>query len=246
MALREHGRVRQAGLPRQREDLEVLSAGRMGSAFYRWRFAPAHLPAVLGHDWSQLGRRVFVDPYQGVVTLMAPSAVHENMSWLAGHLASGAATALSIPCDGMTATTWRPPGQRRVEADESFYLGQSALRYRELEDDNEGSAFAGTNPPQLVVEVERTHGDAGKTDVYRALGVSEMWRIDTDRWPALIVEILDLQRPDGVRAADRSSVLPGLVPALIARILGTARRRGARAIPGLLAAAGIGRPSPQE
>ena len=72
-----------------------------------------------------------------------------------------------------------------------------------------------------------------------------MWRIDTDRWPALIVEIVDLQCPDGVRAADHSAVLPGLMPSLIARILETARRRGARAIPDLLAAAGIGREEPQ-
>ena len=87
------------------------------------------------------------------------------MSWLAGHLASGAATALSLPCDGMPAATWSPPGSRRVEADGSFYLGQSALEYRELEDGTEWSAFAGINPPQLVLEVERAHGDAGKTEV---------------------------------------------------------------------------------
>jgi len=246
MALRENGQVRQAGLPCRREDLESAGTGRMGSAFYRWRFAPARLPAVLGHDWSQLGRRVFVDPEQEEVTLMAPSAVHENMSWLVGHLAWGAATTLSIPCDGLRATTWSPPGQRRVEADESFYLGESALRYRKLEDDSEWNSFAGINPPQLVVEVERTHGDTGKPVVYRTLGATEMWRIDTHRWPALIVEILDLQRPDGVTAADRSAVLPGLTPTFIARMLGTARRQGAGAIPGLLAAAGIGRPDPQE
>ena len=62
MTLEGHGEVREGVLPRRREDLGPAGTGRMGSAFCRWRFAPADLPAVPGHDWSQLGRRVFIDP----------------------------------------------------------------------------------------------------------------------------------------------------------------------------------------
>ena len=241
MALQEHGEVREGGLPRRREDLEPAGTGRMGSTFYRWRFAPAQLPVVLEHDWSLLGRRACVDSELGEVTLMVPSGPRENMSRRVGHLVAGAAAQHSIPCEEMGATTWSPPGSSRVEADESFYLGEAALRYRELEDGNEWAAFAGANPPQLVVEVERTHGDSGKPDVYRALGVIEMWRIDRSRDKPPSVEILELQHPVGWRVVGRSTVLPGLASALIVQVLETARRQGAGSIPGLLASAGISR-----
>ena len=244
MALQEHGEVREDGLPRRREDLEPLRTGRMGSAFYRWRFAPADLPAVLRHDWSQLGRRVCVDPLRGEVMLMAPSWSHEEMSRYVFRLVESAATALSTPCAAGGGTTWSPPGPRRVEADESFYLGEAAERLRDAKRERRAEivdAFVTANPPQLVVEVERTHGDTGKPDIYRALGVIEMWRIDRSRDQTLAVEILDLQRPEGWRAVDTSGILSGLTPELIARTLRAADIDGAAVITDLLAAAGIGR-----
>ena len=35
-------------------------------------------------------------------------------------------------------------------------------------------AFFDTNPPQLVIDVERTRGDADKPDVYRSSGMTGM------------------------------------------------------------------------
>ena len=241
MTLQEQGKVRRGALPRRREDLEPVGTGRMGSAFFRWRFARADLPAVLDHDWSQLGRRLFIDPERGEVTLMAPSGPHAFTSALVGHLVFEAARALSIPYIPADDTKWSPPGSRRVEADKSFYLGGSALLCREVRDADQLNTFIDANPPQLVVEAERSHGAAARPDVYRDLGAIEMWRIDARRWPVLTVEILDLQCPGGVRAVDYSAVLPGLTPALIVRALDEARRDGAEVIPGLLAVAGVGR-----
>ncbi len=249
MALQEHGEGREDGLPRRREDLEALRTGRMGSTFYRWRFAPADLSGVLEYDWSQLGRRVFVDPGQGEVTLMAPSGPHENISRRVGHLVLVTAAALSIPCEEMGATTWNPAGSRRVEADESFYLGEAAVQLRDAKRERRAGivdAFVSANPPQLVIEVERTRGDAGKPDIYRALGVAEMWRIDRSRDQALSVEVLELQRPDGWQAVDSSGLLPGLTPELIARTLEAADIDGATVMSDLLAAAGIGREERRE
>ena len=243
MALQQHGKVGEGALPRRREDLEPVNTGGMGSAFFRWRFAPEDLPVVLDHDWSELGRRVFVDPEREEVTLMAPSWVHEEMSQHVWYLVTSVAAALSIPCVGGGGATWSPPGSHRVEADQSFYLGRAALRFRETKRERRAGltdAFTADNPPQLVVEIERTSGDAGKPDVYRLLGVDEAWRIDVSREPSLAVEFLDLQHPDGWRAVDRSTILPGLTPALIARALEAADMDGAGVIPGLLAAAGIG------
>lgn len=242
MALEEHREAREGVLPGRREDLEPVCTGRMGSTFFRWRFAPAELPAVLEHDWARLGRRVFIDPERGEVTLMAPSGPHETVADLVTPLLLHVSQALSVPCVPAAGTTWSPPGSRRVEADRSYYLGEAALGYREVKRERRAGladAFFDANPPQLAVEVERTHGDAGKPDVYRDLGVTEMWRIDVSREPALTVEILELQCPGGWRPVDRSTVLPGLTPALIARVLETADMDGAEVIPGLLAKGGI-------
>ena len=249
MALQEHGEVQEAGLPRRREELAPVGTGRMGSSFFRWRFAPAQLSAVLEHDRAQLGRRVFVDSGRGEVTLMAPSGLHETVSWLLAPLLLHAAQALSIPFVGVRSTTWRPPGSRRVEADESYCLGDVALRCLEvhrMDRPDLVDAFFDANPPQLVIEVERTHGDADRPDVYRVLGVTEMWRIDQSRNQTLSVEILELQHSAGWRAVHSSAVLPGLTPEMIGQVLEMARREGAQAIPGLLAQAGVGREERQK
>ncbi len=244
MALQEDGEGRGDRLPRRREDLETLRTGWMGSTFYRWRFAPTDLAGVLEYDWSQMGRRVFVDPEQGEVTLMAPSWAHQEMSRYVFRLVESAATALSISIAGGGGTTWSPPDFRRVEADESFYLGEAAVQLRDAKRERQAGivdAFVSANPPQLVIEVERTRGDAGKPDIYRALGVAEMWRIDRSRDQALSVAILELQSPGDWRAVDSSGVLPGLTPELIARTLEAADIDGASVISDLLATAGIGR-----
>ena len=240
MALQEHGEVREGRLPRRREDLEPMCTGRMGSACYRWRFAPADLPVVLAHDWSQMGRRISVDPECGEVTLTAPSGPHEGTSRLPVHLVSDAAQALSIPCFAAGATTWSLAASRRVEADESFYLGKTASGCMEVLDTDRADAFFADIPPKLVIEVERSHSDDDKPAVYRALGVPEMWRIDVSRPRSFAVEILELQCPGGWRPRDHSTVLPGLTPVVIARTLRTARRHGYWSIPDALAAAGIG------
>ncbi len=240
MVLHEHGQVQDSVLPRRREDLDATGTGRMGSSFFSWQFAPTLLPAVLEHDWSDFGRRVFVDPECGEVTLMAPSGPHEETSRYAWSLVSSAAAALSIPVVPAGGTTWTSPGSRRVEADESFYLGEAAVRYRDLQEEDGLLAFLTVNFPQLVIEVERRHGDADKPTVYRDLGVVEMWRIEAQRWPTLTVEILDLQHTLGVASVNRSAVLPGLTPALIAQALDLARRKGTQVIPAMLSEAGIG------
>ena len=141
MALREHGELREGMLPGRHEDLEPVCTGRMGSAFFRWRFAPADLQAVLGHDWSQLGRRVLVDPQCGEVTLMAPSGPHETTSAYVQHVVFCAAEALSIDIVPARATTWKPPGSRRVEADESYCLGEAARECIRVQDSDQADAF---------------------------------------------------------------------------------------------------------
>ena len=68
MAIGDAGQVHAGTVPWHRDDLEPVCIGGMGSAFLRWQFAPAEVAEVFGHDWSLLGRRVFVDPERGEVS----------------------------------------------------------------------------------------------------------------------------------------------------------------------------------
>ncbi|MCY4591620.1 MAG: Uma2 family endonuclease [Alphaproteobacteria bacterium] len=239
MALQDQGQ--DGGLPRRREELEEVYAGRMGSTFLRWRFQPGELEAVLGHDWSRLGRRLFIDPERGEVTVMETSARHAVTAELVAFLLGHSTLALSIQLVATGRTTWSAPGSRRIEADNSFYLGSSAERLLSARRNNEmnDDEFARENPPELVVEMERSHGDAGRSEAYRSFGVAEMWRIDAGSDHALSVEILNLH--DGARAVERSAVLPGLTPEVIGRVLEVGRTEGPVVMQREVIAAGIRR-----
>ena len=49
---------RQAAMPLDQDQLEIVGTGSMGSTFLRWRFAPDERADVLDHGWNALGRRV--------------------------------------------------------------------------------------------------------------------------------------------------------------------------------------------
>ena len=80
------------------------------------------------------------------------------------------------------------------------------------------AAFVETNPPDLVVEVERSRGDETKPHFYREIGVPEMWRIDITH-SRREVAILDLQALDGPAALPASAVLPLCTPEFVLEAL---------------------------
>ena len=83
-------------------------------------------------------------------------------------------------------------------------------------------AFIEANPPDLVVEVDRTRIDRDKPEKYARIGVSEMWRIDFNQGRrTFTINILDLEAPKPVRIKE-SRILPNLTASSLNDIYRTA------------------------
>ena len=205
------------------------SHGSMGSLFTELRFSPEAFPAAAQIDWSDTARRVFIDPAKGLIALMSPSSEHEGYASGAEILTQSLARTYGFLFIPRRSTRWRRPGDPKntgAEPDACYYLGDKALAWDEAYDAGEAAreAFEAAHPPDLVIEVERSHGDDAKPGFYRELGVPEMWRIDVGKDRRVEVEILDLQAADGPALLSASTVLPLCTPAFVAEALPPALR----------------------
>lgn len=86
------------------------------------------------------------------------------------------------------------PKQRGVEPDECYSIGPVGDR------------------PDLAIEVAWTRGGLDKLEIYRGLGVRELWT-----WREATIEVRVL-RGDAYHQTDESEILPGLDLALIGRL----------------------------
>ncbi len=202
------------------------STGGMGSRFMSLRAPPDCFRDLARIDWNARFKRVFIDPMTGSISFMAPSASHENRSSSAD-VVMMSLDRKGFPVHGMGSTRFRGPGDREAEPDACYYVGVKVRRYLAAVDEgNEAlDRFARETPPDLVLEVERSHADRGKPSFYRDLGVTEMWRLDMSEDDRDEVAFLDLQRPGGPAPASFSIVLPGATPEFVVEALGLAARR---------------------
>lgn len=203
--------------------------GSMGSEYVRFRLDPEAVPLLTEKfDWNLLARRVFIDPVTGFVDLMTPSSTHERFSRGADRVMDAIARN-GVPVAPLGSTRWRrpeDPTNTGAEPDACYYLGDRAERLDEIDplDEDKHDAFALENPPDLVIEVERSSGDGDKPLAYRRLGVPEMWRIDISGNVREAV-MLDLQAPDGPAELESSIVLLGATPVFVLEALTLAIRR---------------------
>ncbi len=204
--------------------------GSMGSAFWCFRAPPGRdAPGMIAAWAKALGldepgspaRRVFVDPVNGLIAMMSPSSVHDIHAEGVSDLVKAVADVGGRRRASLRSTTWKDQdpdgGERRGEADACFYFDGKADGYFAAlaVSDAEAEAWADANPPDLVVEVEHTHGDPGKPDFYRDLGVPEMWRLDAGPDGLLRVEFLGLQAPEGPEPMAGSAILPVCTEAFV-------------------------------
>ena len=192
----------------------------MGSLCYTMELPRPLIERAIWMDWREMGRRVFVDGPRGFISFMSPSRVHERYAEAVGDVARAAGRQLGLRLSSQGSSRFRHPNTNRmVETGCLFSIfGSKAETWLELwtEDRETATQWARKTPEDLVVEVERTHGDEEKPDLYRAVGVTEMWRVDVPASGPAVVVILDLQAAGGVREADQSLVLPGATRDLVA------------------------------
>jgi Uma2 family endonuclease len=193
-----------------REGLETMQSG--GSSLltaYRAKFssmvAAPHFPIhtrsmneeqrVLLHDvpWSTYvvlrdsveSPGVRMTYLEGLLEIMSPSRAHEVEKKQIARLLELFCLERDIPLFGYGSTTFRSEEKERgLEPDECYCRGQDK------------------DIPDIALEVVKTHGAIDKLDVYRKLGVREIWVFEDGKFSLFAL------RGDRYAAIEQSEVLP--------------------------------------
>ena len=190
--------------------------GPLGSTIYALRADPETVEALAAVDWSRHFSRVCLDPVRGLITLMAPSFPHEDLTGVLEDLVDAAASAFAGAARGLRHTRLRGPGEppgTGMEPDCAFYVGARARAFREALREGEEAAvsYIERTAPDLVVEVEITNVDEGKIARYGALGVRELWRLRGTRESRIVgVDFFAFGEGAAPRELGASEVLHGL------------------------------------
>jgi Uma2 family endonuclease len=143
---------------------------------------------------------------KGALEIMSPSRLHEDIKTRIARLLELWALERDIPLYGYGSTTFKhEPKQRGLEPDECYVVGKPQV---------EGY-------PELAIEVVVTGGGIDKLEVYRGLGVREVWIWDEGR---IVVWGLG---PEGYEERSGSEVIPGIDLPAIARLAGEADQHAA-------------------
>lgn len=133
---------------------------------------------------------------EGELEIMSPSRTHETFKKLIARLLEAYADETGLVFEGYGSLTMRnAPKRRGIEPDECYAVG------------------AAKESPDLAVEVIWTHGGLDKLDVYRGLGVREVWI-----WKKNELKAYEL-RGGAYLEISQSVVIPGLFPSFIAGFL---------------------------
>ena len=216
--------------------------GSLGSDFWRIKVSPELVPKMAREfDWNRLGRRVMIDAREGIISWMNPSITHVGQASASDKVIPLAASILKLHVQDMRDLRWKgPDGHERVwlEADAAFYVGKNAETWYAIfrkGGQNAVETFEAKTPPDLVIEVEVTHFDRKKPQLYAEFGVRELWRVNASKGSERVqVEFLDLQAPGGPRKSDKSSVLGGLDSSILPQAFWLARTGDYRGLRELL------------
>ena len=200
-------------------DSATMLTGPLGSTIHVLRADAGTIAALAAIDWNRHFPRVCLDPVRGIITLMAPSRLHEDLSDILGDIVKDAGSAIAGAIKSIRSTRLRgrgePPGTG-MEPDCAFYVGERARGYLAalVGGEEAADAYVERIAPDLVVEVEITHADAGKIERYGELGVRELWRLHGRKGTReLRAEFLAPRPGSAPCPLDASVVLEGLTPA---------------------------------
>ena len=136
---------------------------------------------------------------EGALEIMSPSTRHELVKKLLARLIEIYAIELDIPLTGVGSTTWRRKEmERALEPDECYVLGP----WKEV--------------PDFAIEVVVTSGGLDKLEVYRGLGVAEVWF-----WVDGRMALYQLAE-GGYVPVERSRFLPDLDPTELTGVIAEA------------------------
>ena len=134
---------------------------------------------------------------EGTLEIMSPSKDHEGIKSLIGGLLE--AWCIDRGIDVMPYGSWTLKNRKQksgAEPDECYVFGRQERE-----------------SPQLAIEVEWTSGRLDKLEVYRRLGVDEVWWWQKGRITIFV------RNPDEYKEVERSAALPDLDVLLLASFL---------------------------
>jgi Uma2 family endonuclease len=132
---------------------------------------------------------------EGTLELMSPSKTHEGVKKSIARLLEAFAEEAGLVFNGFGSLTMKyAPGRRAIEPDECYVIGSTERSH-----------------PDLAIEVIWTTGDLEKREIYRGLGVRELWEWRTDGITALGL------RNEAYVPASRSELLADLDVELLFR-----------------------------
>jgi len=142
----------------------------------------------------------------GEMELMTPSQEHERQKTRLARLIEAYAEEAGVELEGIGSWTIRDREQRRgAEPDECYVVGPVDT----------------IDAPDFVIEVVWTSGGVDKLEVWRGLGVSEVWL-----WQDGRLRFFQLERGTYV-SRERSLYLPGLDPRLVAQCMASSSQTAA-------------------
>ena len=146
---------------------------------------------------------------------MVPLEAHENPSDIIGAFIRRLVVDSGFDIKSMASTTLRRKElQKGAEPDKCFYIqNESKVRGREVDLENDP-------PPDLVVEVDITHTDIDKNELYAKFGVPEFWRFNGQS-----LTIYQLQEGQ-YKEAEKSLSLPWIDKSLFYEYLNNCKSLG--------------------
>ena len=141
-------------------DSATMHTGPLGSTIHVLHADAGTIAELAAVDWNRCFPMVCLDPVRRLITLMAPSRLHEDLAGILDDVVSAAGSAVTGASKGLRHTRLRRPGDppgTGMEPDGAFYLGECARSYLAALAEGEAAAdaYVEHTAPDLVVEMAR-------------------------------------------------------------------------------------------
>ncbi|MBD2307587.1 Uma2 family endonuclease [Chroococcidiopsis sp. FACHB-1243] len=153
--------------------------------------------------------------YQGTLEIVTPLEEHESAHDRLGILIHILTEELNLNIKSMASTTLKIPTLKiGAEPDKCYYIqNEPAVRGKRVD-------LSIDPPPDLILEVDITHTDINKNQLYQEMQVPEFWRYN-----GKILTIYLLER-DRYRESETSPTFPSLTKSIIYEFLAQCHTQG--------------------
>ena len=153
---------------------------------------------------------------QGTLEIMTPSKLHESLKTFITRLLQVLSEVCEIELETCGSTTYKDPRKGEgTEPDECVYVGQPE---RILGKD---WIILGVDPtPEIMIDIDVTHGSDSKLAIYENYGVPEFWHYSNHR-----MRIFELTA-QGYKETDRSRYFPLLASDQLTKFMNLSLQEG--------------------